>query len=235
MVSYAASKKKFFIGINTNAMKMDDRAISCMIDNNVSSVWVSLDGLKEDHERIRKGSQFSVVEHNIKKLVERRGQRKTPQVGVRLIISDQSDEEINDFVDYWLPVVDSVSISPCLSEDLKVIDPQRFFGKNPTVSKPFCFWPFYFMAILWDGRTTTCCHDISGRIDLGNANGQKVMDIWRGNPFRSVRSAMFRNQPFEHLPCRECACWQKELKGLSRVTEDGRQVSHSRLSKVYSR
>ena len=160
MLNYAASRGRFRIGFNTNGILLTD-AIAESIVENVQSITISLDGIGRKHESIRVGSNYSVVKENIINLINKRGTANRPQVIVNLTYYDHSSKDISDFIDEWIDFADQVQVYPFYSENFQVVNYRNFFDRKIT-RRPYCSWPFIYMAILWNGDVTTCCHDIGG-------------------------------------------------------------------------
>ena len=66
-----AKKLGFNWGITTNGMLFNDRIFKGFKDSKVSSISISLDGMKETHEKFRKvPGCFNIIVDNIKKILE---------------------------------------------------------------------------------------------------------------------------------------------------------------------
>lgn len=69
--------------------------------------------------------------------------------------------------------------------------------------KKRCFYPFYQIAIDYNGDVLLCAHDWSKDLILGNAVTQHIWDIWTGEELERARaSLMASNRGFD--PCRKC-------------------------------
>jgi len=70
-LKYAKSKKIPYVSFCTNAMLMNDKVISCLVDNKIDEIIISFNGFcEEDYNRIMKGSDFKRVCQNIRALNE---------------------------------------------------------------------------------------------------------------------------------------------------------------------
>lgn len=204
MLKYASIKKKFHIGFTTNGTLLKSDVAVALIKNNVDSVTISLDGLKKQHESRRFGSRYDVVERNIMNLLEIRGTNPKPKIYVNMMVADQSQEDISDFVNCWKHVVDAVQVFPCLSENLQVNNPGSQINK-------YCSWPFSNMSILWNGDVVACCHDINGLNVLGNVATQNISQVWKGEAFTSLRQEALKNSFNPNSICSKCNAWKYSL------------------------
>lgn len=233
MMDYAVSKGVFRIGFVTNGTLLNDAVIEALIDLKIDNVTISLDGLDEVHESIRIGSDYNVVKNNILKLVKKRGSKPKPKIGVALVECEQAPNDILDFVNFWVNIVDYIAIFPYLSEDLRIIKP-TFFDDALTKENDFCSWPFRSLEILWNGDVTTCCHDINGVNILGNVVKQSIADVWKSKKFRDLRYAAVRDTFSPQSLCYKCNVWKKVFFPYS--THLGEiKITYSSLSKLITK
>lgn len=235
MVSYAKSKGISQISFNTNGMLLSENIINNLVENKVSKITISLDGTKEKHESSRIGSDYDTVEKNILNLKRLRGNSLSPKIFVNLIEYDQSIEEINEFINYWINIVDSVAISSCISENLQIMNTEKFFQGNKIIKKHYCHWPFYYLSILWNGDVTSCCHEIGGRIFLGNVVKSKIMDIWKSNKYKEFRREAITNNFSVSSPCHKCNAWNTEFVSKKLEYNDDIDLEFLKISKIYKK
>lgn len=57
-----------------------------------------------------------------------------------------------------------------------------------------CVLPFKQMIIRPDGKISLCCNDALGRFTLGDANKERLLDIWYGARFRMVRECLYKGR-----------------------------------------
>jgi radical SAM protein with 4Fe4S-binding SPASM domain len=236
MLQYAAGKKKFSIGFNTNGALLTETLAQVMVDS-MDNVVFSLDGLREQHEKIRRGSNWDKVESNIRTLVAVRGAKKKPSIAVNLSWSTQSAADVQAFVEYWHDKVDRAEVYPMLSECIQMDTRSEFFRGVKLEKQKRCTWGDSYMAILWNGDVTTCCHDINGmnrELKLGNVVQQGVAGVWGGEAYSRFRYESYSNAFPKGSLCAGCTTWRHRLKPKVEVT-GGMRVEHTGLSKRYSK
>ncbi len=148
----------------------------------VDSINVSLGGLGQRHEENRAGSSWEAVHQNIMDCAETR--RCRTKISVNMVQTDEPDSEIEQFMTYWQDKVDSVFVARYHSPELAISGADRKHGR--------CLYLHHSIAILWDGRVTTCCSDLQGinaygSIQSGHLKGMKqpngalceTCDIWK--------------------------------------------------------
>lgn len=68
-----------------------------------------------------------------------------------------------------------------------------------------CPFPFYSFVINPDGQVTVCCNDWERGIIVGNAEEEKVKDIWKGEKYRKFLEGMLENgRRANHKTCSTC-------------------------------
>jgi len=86
----------------------------------------------------------------------------------------QTEMERTFFIRLWSPLASLIPINPaayCNSPLEKPLIP----------SKTACRSIFDGLTILYDGKVVTgCCFDANGVLEVGNANEEKLLDIWTG-------------------------------------------------------
>ena len=58
------------------------------------------------------------------------------------------------------------------------------------------------MVICWDGQAAACCNDLCGKVILGDARRETLMEIWTGSKMVALRHQLIRLAP--PALCREC-------------------------------
>jgi len=57
-----------------------------------------------------------------------------------------------------------------------------------------CAYPFTQFVIRPDGKVSLCCNDAMGQMTMGDLNREKIVDIWNGNNFRSIREGLMHSR-----------------------------------------
>jgi len=202
MVEYVASKNCFSdIGFNTNGMLLNDNIIDAILKNNIN-VEFSLEGLANVNDNIRTGADFSKISKNIIKLVTKRGDKKKPKISIALTKSTQTNEEISEFICFFIKVVDEISVHPVWDEQL-MLD-ERFFDESETKYINFCTMPFNVLVIHWNGEVSACCRDLNNKLVVGNLAISTLKEIWRGESIKKLRYSCLKNNFPENSICSTC-------------------------------
>lgn len=97
----AASARGLRVGFNTNGTLLTHRRIEALLDAHPTWVHVSVDGARpETFEAIRDGARFGPVVRNLRRLVEHRAARGTPDPHIQLntVLMRSNLDELPDIV-----------------------------------------------------------------------------------------------------------------------------------------
>lgn len=219
---------------NTNGMLLGKETVDTLVDLYEGTITISLDGFKTSHEAIRAGSSYDKVFDNTRYLLRRRRARNAtrPRILVNLTRVDQTESEIEAFVDYWSRLADQVNVYEQLSPDNSLVTRNPYLETVLSRQRKSCLWPWHYLAVLSDGTVTFCCHDIlgqGGRIQV-NLNTHTILDVWRGRDFRRVRHWLLTGKCSEIPACRRCEAWAGLFVSEDLSTED--YLIHHRGTKV---
>jgi len=229
-----ATNHNLTVGWYDNGMLFTEEITDLTVELGVDEVVFSLDGLGKVNDDIRKGAKYEVIEQNILMLLRKRGLAGKPRVIIHMTDVGQGSDELKRCVDYWVPKVDFVTVSPCLNSRYQIIRPRKYFGDYPTRQNRMCYSPFSYLAILWNGDVTPCCHDLEGALVMGNVAETNVKSVWTNQKYRDLRKVCLTgNFPRDSI-CFACNAWKTSFvpsinrEGDLTVTSQGssKQYSH---------
>ncbi len=58
---------------------------------------------------------------------------------------------------------------------------------NPLDGKGPCYFPYYVVAISWDGKANPCCLFYDYQMNMGNLNEKPFAEIWNGRAYQNFR------------------------------------------------
>lgn len=199
---------------STNANLLNREVSDMLLESFEGKFNVSLDGFKDSHERIRLGSNYDRVHDNLMYLLERRKSLGVSRLGISVNLTrvDQSESEIQEFVDYWVPLVDKVAVMLQLTPDSQIVQSNKYINDVLATKRKLCTEPFSYMGILWDGTVVLCCHDVLG---LGaniqaSVKNETILSIWRGAEFKKIRQKMITGDVSDIPACRNCEAWSAQ-------------------------
>lgn len=189
------------IALNTNGLRLHGDNCRWLCDLPVASVFVSLDALKpETYTKTRGIDALRKVEAGIFRLLEVRGPRLIPRIGVSFVRQDANEGEEEGFVAKWLPLVDVVRVSALFANGTFVN------ARNVPSQRTPCPVLWDSLPIHNDGRCTICCLDAEKATDMGNA-ADGVGEVWNGAAFTAAREAHLRGNIDATPFCLSCNGW----------------------------
>jgi len=185
------------VEINTNAGLLNEKRSQEILAAGIDVVRCSVDGFsRETYEPARPGVDYDAVVRNINRFVELReaGSHRV-HVEVRMIDMPENKHEHADYVAYWTPRVDEVSIVPLYRWPWE--------GQEKSVQKP-CLKILDELFFYTDGTAPLCCWDSAGRGLIGDVKKESVLDIWNGPIMKSMRELLNRGRRDLITLCSRC-------------------------------
>lgn len=184
--------------ITTNGLLLTESNTKSLIDLELDSLIFSFQGAtKEGYEQMR-GHHYDKLKSNILKLVKIRGNKEKPYIHITSTMTDETEEEINAFKDYWGKIVDLVTTGKTnLSrlgigqiKSLETIKKLELLKEKETVGKFYrpCTEVYQKLSVDWDGKVSCCCSDWDNYLTVGDISKTTLKEIWNN----SERLKLFR-------------------------------------------
>lgn len=210
-IRYAADRSiKTYL--SANPVLLTRPRIEALVDNGLSELVLSLDGVTGETSsavRGRAARNVELAEKRIQSLLDYRAERgsKNPYVILQIVRQRQNAHEIDDWLAKWegRPGIDRLKVKSYITwngreEKIKSLRPEGDPVRPPVV----CDKPWTSVTVLWDGRVVPCCFDYDGLETLGDLGQQSLDEIWRGEPLVRLRDA-HRRGALEDIPlCASC-------------------------------
>lgn len=222
-MAYAKAKGIAPINLTTNGLTLDNPAIENgkkipgkmvlerLMDIAIDVIDISLDAAtKEKYERIRVRSNYHRVWSNIHRLLYLREKHNVPTKFMLSIIDQpESHEEVEQFVEYWTPLVDRVIVRGYL-QNLGLTPPKAgtLVEKLAGVTRWPCpqFWKR--VTINPEGDIRFCVVDWLDQTNVGNIRTQSIEEIWQGAEYERMRKAHLAGKYADaHHLCGPCTDW----------------------------
>ena len=120
-VKYAIQKRDHGkigrVGWTTNGMLFNESIADLAVSQKVDWVSFSLDGVGQVNDNIRLGSKYSIIEKNIKYLLEKRGSNEKPTVLLNMVDHGKTDDQKMEFYSEWVQLVDGIELIPSILPD----------------------------------------------------------------------------------------------------------------------
>jgi len=210
-IRYAKEKGIREVSFLTNGSRLEAAFFEEILNAGADWITVSVDGLDEDYENIRKPLKFIETLQkiqNMKAIKLRRGCHR-PVIKIQSIwpaIRDDAERFYNTF----LPYVDLIAFNPLID----------YLGKDDDIvylNEFHCPQHYQRLVIGADGIAMMCSNDEQGSEPVGDANLQSIRDIWHGDKLRAMREKHQQPAGFKDIEvCRKCY--------LPRRTEDSEKA-----------
>lgn len=218
LLAFAQQARQLGLGrlyTSTNATLLNDEIIEKILSENLfDQLIISIDGANKDtYEAIRPGVSYEIVAKNVEHLLaaKRLSGLNTPAIELQILLMQQTSGEVETFCEHWVPhltdtdriLVKEVDTFGGQVEDSRLPDQQRL----EPVERFACRQLWKDMSIGWDGQVTVCCKDVLYKLAVGDANDERLVDLWRGDRWHKVRRLHLEGNWDRLDPCRDCREW----------------------------
>lgn len=188
MIEYAA-EQKIGVHITTNfSFRLSQEYVESLVNSGLTHLTVAIDGMsQETYSKTRINGRIELVKSNIENVCSyiKTKKLKRPIIELQYLLYDHNKIEYNDFVSWAIENgVEHVAASGGILNSNFVMytyhEKEQYFGKNKKVI-PYCYWPYFFMVINYNGDVFPCCQY---RYDMINDNCSSATKIRCGNIFR---------------------------------------------------
>ena len=194
MIAYACNKITN-VSFLTNAFYIDDRIAECCIDNKVSYLAISFDGIGNVYESIRHPAKFKENYNRIANLKRKRDEKKSDYPQIRLCTIWPA---IKMDPKQYTRTMKSVS-------DYIVCNPYINF-KGPMVIKPdfICQYPWERIVIAFNGKAQCCTGWNADDIILENVTEKSIVEMWNSDHMTEVRNLHKQGNRMSLNSCANC-------------------------------
>lgn len=197
-IRYCKQKGIKEVSFLTNASTLTRDYFIQMAEAGADWITVSIDGVGEMYENVRKPLKFEETLNKIKDIYEIKRERgwRHPVIKVQSIwpaIRDNPSEYYNTFA----PYVDMVAYNPLID----------YLGKDEDIvyEELFSCPQLYQRLIIGaDGNALLCTNDEDGRYKLGNAWDMSIYEIWHGESREKIRRLHMEDRFKEIELCKRC-------------------------------
>lgn len=225
IVEYIKSKNKgIIISVSTNAMLPNFIEIVSNLINKIDTIQISIDGLNETYESIRKKADFQTLDQNLRRLSELcSGTETTLMLNMVVtkenfshmpLLVDYAEEVKISYLDFTLLNLASLtridrsyynfyksseflSVLNDLENKIKTHKTVTVTNRNFKTDNGFkkCPFPWSHFYISWDGYIPPCCaKPFPKELNFGNVFNNSVIKILNNNNYRNFRKLWFANK-----------------------------------------
>ena len=227
---------------NTNGLKLTPKIANLLADIEWDSVTVSVDAMTPESLMKARGIPFLEQVHQaVFNLIEARGNRKLPRIGVTFVDCEYNHHEIEPFLEFWKKHVDFIRTTGYI-QDL-VPDIEKIGGAHTRKEMPKdrlpCKQIFSDMVLRANGDVTRCVitsesPNLNDTV-LGNIFEEGgILNVWSNDEFSKIRD-IHNNGGCGNLDhCNTCDYWIETLEMKEEVTDDFLIREPSAYTKFYN-
>lgn len=204
-IKYAKQHTNAEIGMNTNAMLLNESLSVQLIHSGIDTIYFSVDGVSAaTYNKIRINCDYSVVERNIMYFLQQR-KKLNPDLRVvmQMILNGINKDEEKLFKEKWSDFDVEFYIKPMHS----YLDGgySTFHASKSLEQKYICKDPFRMITVYIDGQTGCCCWDYDNEYKLGNVMGSDLIKLYNGERIRVMREHQQALNCSYISPCNRCS------------------------------
>jgi MoaA/NifB/PqqE/SkfB family radical SAM enzyme len=220
LVKYAKHEKKIKeISMTTNISKLTKDFFAEIIDC-LDWINISIDGLNETYEKIRKPLKFVDTLQKIKDIRNIKEKYNTHKPVIRIqTVWSAIENNYEEYYNTFAPYVEQIGYNP-------VFDFNKSMHNYIFIPNFSCSQIYQRLQILSDGRAVLCCFDTNANFILGDAKKQSIHKIWHGKQINSIRAAHEITNGFKKIPiCRENCYFNRKVINPKTIKIDTRKIN----------
>ena len=180
-VRYAKTNGIKEVSTLTHGFKLTLPFFKSIVEAGIDWITVSIDGVGETYNSIRKPLKFDVLLQKIKDIKKYKDENNLVKPVIKVQgIWPAISEDPTKYYETFKPYVDLVAFNPLIDEFDK--------EENPKYIKNFsCPQQYQRLTVGADGLVMKCANDENNKEVIGDANKEKIFDIWHGEKMNSIR------------------------------------------------
>jgi len=198
-IEYAKSKGIKEVSTLTNGSKLTVSYFDSIVKAGIDWITISVDGLGEEYEKIRKPLRFNDMLQKIKDM----HQYKLDNGLHKPVIKIQSlwpaiKNNTSLFYNTFAPITDLIAFNPLidyLQQDSDIVYIENFS----------CPQLYQRIVVGADGSVMMCSNDEENDHIIGDVNRETIYDVWHGEALNKVRKLHQEDDGYKNLDvCRRC-------------------------------
>ena len=203
----------------TNASKLEPEFFEKMMLAGIDWITISLDGLKEQYEKIRFPLKFEDTLRKIKEIKRIKGNyhARRPVIKIQSVWPAVKND-VEEYYQLFSPYVDLIAFNPLvdyLDKDTEITYDDNFS----------CPQQYQRLVIGSNGKVMPCSYDEMNRMCVGDANIQTVHEIWHGKEMQHMREIHARYKGFLEVPLCKICCLPRETVENEQTTVHGEKIA----------
>jgi radical SAM protein with 4Fe4S-binding SPASM domain len=201
-IKYAKEKGIREVSTLTAGKKLIDKSfVKKMVDAGIDWITVSIDGVDNVYESIRKPIKFNDIKQVLNNIIEIKRENNSVKPAVKVQgIWPAVKQDVKKYLDIFTPLSDLIYTNPLVDylslDELKDIEYVEYFK---------CYQPFQRLVIDSNGKAMACANDQMGDVDMGDANHMSIYEIWNSEKMNNFREDHINHQAInKYNICKQC-------------------------------
>lgn len=198
-IQYAKDKGIKEVSTLTNGSKLTIDFFEKIVKAGMDWITISVDGLDEEYEKIRKPLKFNDTLQKIKDMKRYKAEHNLHKPVIKIQgIWPSIKKDPSAYYNVLQPHVDLIAFNPLidyLQKDTDIVYIENFS----------CPQLYQRLVVGADGLVMMCSNDEEGGHIIGDANKQSIHEIWHGEALNNVRALHKKQNGFMELDvCKKC-------------------------------
>jgi len=198
-IQYAKDNGIKEVSTLTNGSKLDENYFKQIVDAGIDWITISVDGLDDEYEKIRKPLKFNDTLEKITNIAKYKKENKLHKPVIKIqSLWPSIKNNPERFYNIFEPITDLIAFNPLidyLQKDSDIIYEENFS----------CPQLYQRIVVGADGSVMMCSNDEENTHILGDANITTIYDIWHGEKLNKVRELHLQEDGYKDLEvCRRC-------------------------------
>lgn len=201
---------------NTNGVKLTTEMCQTLVDKEFDSINISIDA--STPQTLKKARGFSNLElliKNVERLVQIRGDKALPRIGVTFVLMPYNKDEVQSFIEFWKSRVDVIRFTGYITDGRPDVSVLPGVEMTEIPDRVPCKQIFNDIVIRANGDVTPCVitSEAPDYLSMGNVfDDGGISAVWNGYEFLRWRDAHLKGS-FGNLPyCENCDYWLDSLR-----------------------
>jgi len=198
-IKYAKKKGIKQVELFTNASLLNENNAKELINSGLDKLYISFEGYNKDiYNKLRDGLNYDVVSKKKKKIYSFK--KTKPKIVLNVVYDKKYDKYVKQFKKEWKKYSDVIVLQQL----------HNWAGQENTLrfknrKNSFCYVPWEYITINWDGSVVFCCLDYDKGGVVGDASNDSLEDIWKNQNYRLLRKKILSGSLRDIPLCKKCS------------------------------
>lgn len=196
MIKYAKEKGIKEVSFITNGRLLDGDLAKGLIRAGLDYLTVSVDGLEEHYNKLRKPNTFRDISKQLKDfyVLKNKIGNGFPLLKVQAIWT-YIKEDPAAYYSHFKNFTDKINFDPENDYSIKDVPQDNDF---------ICQYPWQRITVTWNGEVPLCISDWNMHTKIGDLRTQTIKDIWRGKAMDEYRKTQLNKKRLSIPCCKKC-------------------------------